>query len=169
MKLLNEFNSDRNARGAFTKVILLSTAGTTGISLKAIKHVHIFENSINEFNIKQAEGRAFRVDSHNQLKLPGEDKPNPAENVVTVHRYFVTKCKSTPYEGLTSDELLYERALKKMSAVQNLLQVMRLSAFDCNEDYNKALHGQCYYESDDIEELRDAIEMGFNLEPAGVS
>ena len=65
--LLETFNSNDNINGDIIKVILGSTSIMEGVSLKAVKHVHILNPWWNESRIEQVIGRAVRQHSHTAL------------------------------------------------------------------------------------------------------
>ena len=101
------------------KIIMISPAGSEGISLKNVRQVHILEPYWNEVRIEQMIGRAIRQCSHKDLPL--EDR------VVDVYRYkMVRKNKKE-----TTDEKMEEISRKKNSLVQSFLEAMREVAVDC--------------------------------------
>ena len=67
------FNRDENVFGEYIQVILISSAGAEGISLKCVRQVHIMEPFWNYIRIDQVFGRAIRMKSHmNELLPKGE-------------------------------------------------------------------------------------------------
>ena len=163
--VINQFNAENNARGEKNKVILVSGAGAMGISLFGIRHLHVFEASINEFITLQAEGRAFRTYSHHQLP--------EAERNVQVYRYFsslpkdefgrVISLDGEAYpEQLSSEQQMYEQGIQKMKAVERVLDIMKRSAFDCRENYNHAIKN-CYDYTENIPQ--DSDEFDFEESP----
>jgi superfamily II DNA or RNA helicase len=78
-KALIDFNDSNNLNGSEVKVLLLSEAGSTGLSFKAVRHMHILESNTEFVTLMQAIGRVARHKSHEKL----EEK----DRNVTIHRY----------------------------------------------------------------------------------
>ena len=68
-RLINKdhFNHEKNLRGEFIQILLISSSGAEGISLKAVRQVHIMEPFWNYIRIDQVFGRAVRMESHSIL------------------------------------------------------------------------------------------------------
>ena len=66
------FNNERNKRGDYIQIMIISSAGAEGISLTCVRQVHILEPFWNYVRIDQVLGRAIRMRSH--LDLPKEDR-----------------------------------------------------------------------------------------------
>jgi superfamily II DNA or RNA helicase len=79
-KMLENFNSEENIRGQKIRVFIFTTAGVEGISLKAVRHMHIFESNTNANIIQQAIGRGARYESHTDLP--------EGERTIRIWRYF---------------------------------------------------------------------------------
>lgn len=76
----DDFNRNENLRGEYIQLILISSAGAEGISLKCVRQVHIMEPFWNYIRIDQVFGRAIRMRSH-------EDLP-PADRNVDEYLYI---------------------------------------------------------------------------------
>ena len=74
-RLLNKeaYNHIENIYGEYIQIIIISSAGAEGLSLKAVRQVHIMEPYWNFIRIGQVFGRAIRIESHSDLP---EDKRN---------------------------------------------------------------------------------------------
>jgi SNF2 family DNA or RNA helicase len=116
--ILVKFNSVQNMYGKLFKVILLSSAGSEGISLKNVRQVHIMEPHWNEIRIQQIIGRAIRVCSH--AKLPKEERH------VDIYRYI---CKKS--SGETADEIVYNVSMRKFKYDKAIQDLVKASALDC--------------------------------------
>ena len=68
------FNHDENVRGEYIQIILISSAGAEGISLKCVRQVHIMEPFWNYIRIDQVFGRAIRMKSHINDALPKDER-----------------------------------------------------------------------------------------------
>ena len=95
-EILNQFNDESNRNGKHIKVLLLTEAGSEGISVLECNNIHIVESSTRENRTRQAIGRVIRYKSHE--KLPKE------EQYVNVWRYWSVYGK----EKLVDEELFYK-------------------------------------------------------------
>lgn len=75
-----KFNDPENAMGKNYKVLLITEAGGEGTNFLAAHALHIVEQNIDEFSIRQVEGRVVRYSSHFDLPIP--------ERYVIIFRYF---------------------------------------------------------------------------------
>lgn len=116
--IINKFNSDDNLNGDKIRVILVSSAGAEGISLKAIRQVHIVEPHWNEARIIQVIGRTIRLCSHIDLQ---SDKRN-----VIVYRYY-----SYIKDLETSDITVHKIASRKLKMIDLFENFIKKSALDC--------------------------------------
>ena len=66
------FNHSNNTRGEYIHIILISSSGAEGISLKCVRQVHIMEPFWNYIRVNQVLGRAIRMESH--VDLPKEER-----------------------------------------------------------------------------------------------
>jgi superfamily II DNA or RNA helicase len=113
------FNDKKNIFGKLIKIILISPAGSEGISLLNVRQVHIMEPYWNEVRIVQLIGRAIRACSHKNLPIN--------ERKVDIYRYKAIRQKGK----LTTDQLMEEHALNKLDLVESFLKTMREVAVDC--------------------------------------
>tara|TARA_B100000780_G_scaffold276484_2_gene245142 strand:- start:11320 stop:13797 length:2478 start_codon:yes stop_codon:yes gene_type:complete len=123
---LKVFNSPDNKIGANLKVLMISSAGSEGLDLKNIRQIHIMEPYWNEVRIKQVIGRGVRHESH--IDLPIKDRN------VKVYRYFSLmseKDKDFSKEKKSTDQYIYEVALKKEGITNDILETFKEVAFDC--------------------------------------
>lgn len=116
--LIRQFNADDNLNGEVIKVILVSSAGAEGISLKAVRQVHIIEPHWNEARIIQVIGRTIRLCSHIDLE--------PDKRKVEVYRYYAY---IKNFE--TSDIKVHKIASKKMKMINLFEDFIKKSALDC--------------------------------------
>ena len=66
------FNHKANLRGEYIQIILISSSGAEGISLKAVRQVHVMEPFWNYIRVDQVLGRAARMESH--IDLPENER-----------------------------------------------------------------------------------------------
>jgi superfamily II DNA or RNA helicase len=125
VKNLLNFNQDKNIDGSIIRVILISPAGSEGISLMNVRQVHILEPYWNEVRIEQLIGRAIRQCSHKLLPIE--------ERTVDVFRYLVTRTdvKNIRAKIETTDENIYNLAISKYKLIQSFLDIIKETAVDC--------------------------------------
>ena len=118
-KILKIFNNKENRYGKNIKTILISVAGTEGLSLFNVREVHIVEPHWNEIRIEQAIGRAIRFCSHKDLPMD--------ERKVSVLRYLSTR----KTKKLTTDQHLYNLSKKKQNLVESFTDRIKEVSIDC--------------------------------------
>jgi len=149
-KIIEALPRDKNQLyGKLVKVFCITASGAEGLSLKNVRRVLIAEPYWNNIRTDQVIGRAIRSCSHE--KLPYEDRE------VTVYRYIMTITKKqlsknftleSLDKGISTDEHISLMASKKMNLVNQFLQMLKASSFDCiiNSHQNKPLKNgyKCY-------------------------
>ena len=113
------FNNKENKHGKIMKIILISPAGTEGISLLNTRQVHIIEPYWNEVRIEQIIGRAIRICSHRDI--PMNDRK------VDVYRYKMIRLSGKE----TTDERLESIARKKNNLLVSFTEAVKEAAVDC--------------------------------------
>ncbi len=123
---MNAFNQSANKYGELIKIMLVSPAGTEGLSLLNVRQVHILEPHWNEVRITQMIGRAVRLCSHKHLKM--EDRK------VDAYRYKAVRVGGK----WTADQDIEDMARSKDSLIQSFLDAMKEVAIDCvlNKNHN---------------------------------
>ena len=148
--LIQELPKDSNQLyGKLVKLFCITASGAEGISLKNVRRVLITEPYWNNIRIEQVIGRAIRSCSHENLPLKDRD--------VQVFRYIMKFTKNqidknftiqSLDKGISTDEHIYIMANKKMDIVNQFLQMLKASSFDCiiNSKQNKPLLNgyKCY-------------------------
>ena len=133
--------NNNNHLGEVIKVLMITSSGAEGITLRNVRYVHITEPYWHPVRIEQAIGRAVRICSHQDLP--------PDLQTVEVFQYIMSFTpeqltsdasielrlkdtskidKKTP---LTSDEALYEISRLKEEINKQLLTSMKEAAMDC--------------------------------------
>lgn len=120
---MRAFNKTSNMYGEQIKIIMISPAGSEGLSLKNVRQVHIMEPYWNEVRIVQMIGRAVRQCSHSDLKM--EDRH------VDVYRYRSVRDSVNQNVKWTTDQQIEDIARSKESIIQAFLGVMKEAAIDC--------------------------------------
>ena len=140
-------------------VLMASSAGAEGITLRNVRNVLIMESYWNPARIEQVIGRAIRICSHASLPVPDrtvdvkmyltvftEDQTVTGEgpNVVLIRRNDMVLKR---YEGgeprdafMSSDEFLYEVAYKKGRIIKNISLLLKQAAIDC--EIHRKLHAR---------------------------
>ena len=112
-----ESNKD-NVYGKNIKIVLISGAGSEGVSLNHIRQTHITEPYWNENRIDQVMARGIRFCSHKYLKME--------ERHVDIFRY-----KSICNEYTTADVIIQNIADKKKKINQSFLNAIKSASVDC--------------------------------------
>ena len=113
------YNRIDNLHGEKIKIILGSPAIKEGVSLKAVRYVHILEPYWNKSRLEQVVGRASRFCSH--VDLP------PEERDVKVYVYIAMH----PDESITVDQYIRKLSDTKNKIIKQFEQAIRESAVDC--------------------------------------
>ena len=116
---LKAFNEKRNVDGSRIRIILISGAGSEGISLSNVRQVHVMEPHWNEVRIEQLIGRAIRQCSHKDIPVD--------ERYVEVYRYNAI----SPNNEITTDQEIQELATKKSDLIESFLIPVKEVAIDC--------------------------------------
>lgn len=113
------YNDIKNINGKLIKIIMISPAGSEGISLENTRQVHILEPYWNETRIEQLVARAIRLCGHKALPMD--------QRKVEVYRYKVVR----ENKKITTDQLMENIAKSKETLIQSFLSAVRKSAVDC--------------------------------------
>jgi hypothetical protein len=142
--LKNVFNNIENKNGKNIKFVLGSKVMNEGISLKNIGEVHILDVHFNLGRVDQVVGRGIRFCSH--YSIMNEENKFPSVNVYK----YVVKVDN----GLSTEELLYQKSEMKYMLIKKIERVMKEIAIDCplNE------HGNMFEE--EIHDYKDCGEKG---------
>jgi len=124
---MEQFNKTENKHGKFIKIMLISPAGSEGLSLRNVRQAHMMEPYWNEVRITQMIGRAVRLCSH--ADLPIEDRH------VDVFRYKSVRTNSDKW---TTDQYIEDLARSKDGLIQSFLDSIKEAAVDCvlNKNHN---------------------------------
>ena len=114
------YNRKDNIYGKIVKIILISPAGSEGISLLNVRQVHIMEPYWHEVRLEQLMARAIRACSHKMLPM--------SERKVDVFRYKVARGNKKE----TTDQRIEEKAQKKKKLIGSFLNVIKETAVDCS-------------------------------------
>ena len=152
---LEEFDTKgkRNTMGNIIRVFMITASGAEGINLKNTRFVHIVEPYWNMVRVDQVVGRARRICSHEEL--PPElrtvqvflyvttysDAQKKDRNYNELMAYDLSRLEKN--KPITTDEYLYEIAVRKDRISQQVLDTVKSSAIDC-VFYNKQNPSVCY-------------------------
>ena len=148
---LQIFRAEENSYGQVCQLIFVTLAGAEGISLYAVRQVHLMEPFWNEVKINQVVGRARRIASH--LRLP------QTQRNVYVYRYIgimsekqkkgdwpdeqkhlqsLSEKMRVQDKNETSDEYLRDIADRKQKILDSFLENLKEAAIDCR--YHQIAH-----------------------------
>ncbi len=121
-KIIREvFNKPNNKDGKFLKFILGTKVMNEGITLENIKEIHILDVHYNLGKVDQVIGRGIRQCKH--MAVINDQNRFPKVNV---YRY-VASTKT----GLSTDEILYQKAELKYLMVKKVERALKEIAIDC--------------------------------------
>jgi superfamily II DNA or RNA helicase len=118
---LRTFNMPENKHGKLIKIIMISQAGTEGISVFNVRQIHVMEPYWNEARVTQLIGRGIRQCSHKALPLN--------ERHVDVYRY--KSIRKTMGKKMTTDQYIEDLARSKDRVIQSYLDAVKEAAIDC--------------------------------------
>lgn len=132
------FNKEENKHGDIIKLILISPAGSEGLSLMSVRQVHIIEPYWTEVRIEQMIGRSIRRCSHRYLPIN--------ERHVDVYRY-----KSIKAGRETADQQVENTARKKNVLIQSFQDALKEVAIDCelNKTHNMSMQDYKCFQFDE--------------------
>lgn len=118
------YNRPENLTGRFLRILIGSSSSKEGLSLFAVRQIHILEPYWNQSRIDQVVGRGSRFCSHKMLP---EEKRN-----LKVYIYIAVH----PDEKETVDEYMQQLAEQKNNLVQEFEQAVKEAAIDCTINKN---------------------------------
>lgn len=113
------YNNIKNKDGSKIKIILISPAGSEGISLRNVKQVHVMEPYWHEVRIEQLIGRAVRACSHSDIPMD--------ERIVEIYRYNAIISENET----TTDQEIQGLATEKSNLISTFLLTLKEIAVDC--------------------------------------
>jgi hypothetical protein len=113
------YNDIKNIDGKIIKIIMISPAGSEGITLENTRQIHILEPYWNETRIEQLIARGIRFCSHKNIPIK--------DRSVEVYRYKIIRANKKQ----TTDQLIEYIAKSKENLIQSFLSAVRKSAVDC--------------------------------------
>lgn len=160
-KIIQTYNNPENKYGKHIQLILISSSGAEGLSLKCCRHVHIMEPYWNMERIIQISARAIRYMSH--TILPEKEKNVQVYLYLSIFsdEYLLeqkTKLKKIINEAnkinnkLSEDELkldpptdiqIFKGAIKKKEINDELNKLLASISIECNH-FNSKINFDCY-------------------------
>lgn len=123
--LLDYVNTPSNKDGKHVKVVLITPVAKEGITIKNTREIHILNPWYNINNLEQAIGRGIRTCSH--MLKPLEERN------VTVYLHTSTATDPTTGQPMdTSDIHSYRISARKLFQTNEVLRIIRDSAWDCS-------------------------------------
>ena len=131
-----------NFYGQIIKVLMITSSGAEGISLKNVRYVHITEPYWHPVRIHQVIGRARRICSHSDLPKELQTvnvflylmvfSESQLSSDLSIELRLKDISKQDKKKVITSDEYLYEISSIKEEINASLLQGVKESAIDCS-------------------------------------
>ena len=149
--------SPNNNMGEIVKILMITSSGSEGITLKNTRYVHIVEPYWHPVRTEQVIGRARRICSHHALdeeyktvevffylmtftekQLNGDPDGKTKEErapAVSIELRIKDTSKIDGTTPLTSDEALFEISRIKQNISKNILKAIKESSIDCAIHY----------------------------------
>jgi hypothetical protein len=141
LKSITEISSS-NFYGQIIKVLMITSSGAEGISLKNVRYVHITEPYWHPVRSHQVIGRARRICSHSDLPKELQTvkvflylmvfSETQLSSDLSIELRLKDISKKDKKQVITSDEYLYEIASIKEEINASLLKCVKESAIDCS-------------------------------------
>ncbi len=180
------FNLKLNKMGKKIHILLLTDAGKEGINLRNVRQIHIMDPWWNNVKTRQIIGRGIRICSHYDLQ-PSEfldirekvDERTTREKIVNVFHYLnfpgIGKINRGEPKNIAKERLektsidciVYNRMLKKKKLTDELLELMKSVAIDCDTNKRKNIFPvPCYAQTqyDDFFQVWNTIDVDANVE-----
>jgi len=136
------FNAVENLHGDLIRVIFITAAGTEGINLEAVRHVHIIEPYWNTTRINQIIGRAIRYKSH--VLLPKSEQNVKTTIYIGIPPKDLELNDYLPEDKLTMDEELLVISERKSKLVDKTLNLFKEISIDCSFNRKKNDKYECF-------------------------
>jgi superfamily II DNA or RNA helicase len=122
------FNNTNNLNGSKIKVLIASPSGKEGLSLTAVRQVHVLEPYWNQARLDQIIGRASRFCSH-------KDVP-PEKRHVKIYIYLATFPEYIETTEESVDEHIKYIADQKNKLIREFERAIKEAAIDCKLNKN---------------------------------
>ena len=130
-----------NMYGEIIKVLMITSSGAEGISLKNVRYVHITEPYWHPVRTEQVIGRARRICSHQDL--PEELRTvevflylmvftkEQLKDEASIELLLKDKSKLDDLTPISTDQALYEIATIKENITNKIMTAVKEASFDC--------------------------------------
>jgi hypothetical protein len=130
-----------NNLGEIIKVLMITSSGAEGISLKNVRYVHITEPYWHPVRTEQVIGRARRICSHQGLPealrtvkvflyiMTFSEKQLSSDD--TIELRLKDKSRKDDVTPVSTDETLYEIASAKEEITMSILHAVKEASIDC--------------------------------------
>lgn len=132
--MLEVMNSYENRHGEYIKIFITTPVGGEGISLSNVLQIHLADSDWKHATNYQAESRAIRATSHDDLLKEGKlvvVKVYNHASYTCLPSVDVDLCEDGESELLSVDVDLYELSEKKDREIKRMERVIKRIAVDC--------------------------------------
>lgn len=132
--MLEVMNSYENRHGEYIKIFITTPVGGEGISLSNVLQIHLMDSDWKHATNYQAESRAIRATSHDDLLKEGESVVVKVYNHASYTCLPATDeelCENGDSELLSVDVDLYELSEKKDREIKRMERLIKRVAVDC--------------------------------------
>jgi hypothetical protein len=158
-KKIKHLSNDKNLHGKVIKILMITQSGSEGISLKNVRQVHILEPYWNNIRVNQVIGRAVRANSHIDLPL------NERHVESFLYLSVFNELQDMKHDkNMTSDEYIYDIAIKKANIMNKLLNVMKDTSVDCQLHNKVHENTKCFVLHNNFRNEKYAYVMDMKLD-----
>lgn len=123
--ILQLINDPKNQNGSKIKVVLITPVASEGLTIKNTREIHILSPWYNINNLEQVIGRTIRTCSH--IMKPVEERN------VTVYLHTTVAVEPKTNKPIdTADLHSYRISARKLSQMNEVIQILRDNAWDCS-------------------------------------
>lgn len=159
--IIKTFNQKDNQHGENIQLLLISSSGAEGISLRNCRHVHIMEPYWNYERITQVSARAIRYMSHSELPEKDQSvqvylylsifpdtflkakKQEVHERIQLAKQQGQKLNKEQSIVDLPTDIHLFRLSVQKKEINDEMLQLLASVSIECNKK-NTRINFDCY-------------------------
>jgi len=128
--LIRFYNKASNFKGEYCQIIIGTSIVQAGISLFDMREGYALESQWRANILTQVKGRMIRTCSHN--RLPVEERTVDFYILSSVPPKESLRGALTPDMGKTTDEILYDGAVRKAELSDTFIKAMHEAAVDCH-------------------------------------
>ena len=160
-EIIRLYNNKNNENGKYLQLLLISSSGAEGVSLRSCRHVHIMEPYWNYERIVQVSARAIRYMSHQSLPEEEQNvqvylylsifpdaflkikKKEVDERIVMARAENRKLSKEQRTVDPPTEIHLFKNSIRKKEINDEMLRLLASVSIECNKKNNR-INFECY-------------------------